>query len=153
MYQITTAGRNRALLFLEQSHYVGVAPVPFPHYRDYMERFARTMPKSATRARVRDAFSHLVLSDRVLDQLGPAINGAHSLFVYGPPGNGKTVIAQAIRNLLDGVMAIPRAIETDGQIVQVFDPVVHEPVPSPRSLAWTGARRTINVGSTADGRC
>jgi predicted ATPase with chaperone activity len=130
-YQITTAVRNRALLFLEQSHYVGVAPVPFTHYEAYMQRFARTMPKSATRARVRDAFSHLVLSERVLDQLGPAINGAHSLFVYGPPGNGKTVIAQAIRNLLDGVIAVPRAIETDGQIIQVFDPVVHEPVPTP----------------------
>jgi predicted ATPase with chaperone activity len=130
-YQITTAGRNRALLFLEQSHYVGVAPVPFGQYEVYMQRFARTMPKSATRARVKDAFSHLVLSERVLDQLGPAINGAHSLFVYGPPGNGKTVIAQAIRNLLDGVIAIPRAIETDGQIVQVFDPVVHEPIPGP----------------------
>lgn len=130
-YQITTAGRNRALLFLEQSHYVGFAPVPFPQYEAYMRRFARTMPKSATRARVRDAFGHLVLSDRVLDQLGPAVNGAHSLFVYGPPGNGKTVIAQAIRNLLDGVIAVPHAVETDGQIVQVFDPVVHEPVPLP----------------------
>jgi predicted ATPase with chaperone activity len=130
-YEITVAGRSRALLFLEQSHYVGYAPVPFGHYEAYMERFARTMPKSATRARVKEAFSHLVLSERVLDQLGPAINGAHSLFVYGPPGNGKTVIAQAIRNLLDGVIAIPRAIETDGQIIQVFDPVVHEPVPTP----------------------
>jgi predicted ATPase with chaperone activity len=130
-YQITMAGRSRALLFLEQSHYVGVAPVPFSHYQEYMLRFGRTVPKSATRARVRDAFSHLVLSDRVLDQLGPAINGAHSLFVYGPPGNGKTVIAQAIRNLLDGIIAIPKALETDGQIVQVFDPVVHEPFPMP----------------------
>jgi SpoVK/Ycf46/Vps4 family AAA+-type ATPase len=98
-----------------------------------MLRFARTMPRTATRGRVRDAFAHLVLSDRVLDQLGPAINGAHSLFVYGPPGNGKTVIAQAIRNLLDGVIAIPRALDVDGQIIQVFDPVVHEPVPVPEA--------------------
>lgn len=142
-YQITMAGRNRALLFLEQSHYVGVAPVPFAHYESYMKRFARTMPKSATRARVKDAFSHLVLSERVLDQLGPAINGAHSLFVYGPPGNGKTVIAQAIRNLLDGVLAIPRAIETDGQMIQVFDPVVHEPV----SLPTTGDKLDRGEGS------
>ncbi len=55
------------------------------------------------------AFSHLVLSRRVLDQLGPAIAAWHSLFVYGPPGNGKTVIAQAIRNVLQGEMAIPHA--------------------------------------------
>jgi predicted ATPase with chaperone activity len=152
-YQITTSGRSRALLFLEQSHYVGAAPVPFSLYDVYMRRFARSMPKTATRTRVREAFSHLVLSDRVLDQLGPAINGAHSLFVYGPPGNGKTVIAQAIRNLLDGVMGVPKAIESDGQIVQVFDPVVHEPVPSPpvegmdRGIAadqrWVYCRRPL----------
>jgi predicted ATPase with chaperone activity len=55
-----------------------------------------------------------VLSQRVLDQLGPAINAGHSLFVYGPPGNGKTVISQAIRNLLDGEIAIPHAIEVEG---------------------------------------
>ncbi len=90
----------------------------------------------------------------MLDQLGPAINGAHSLFVYGPPGNGKTVIAQAIRNILDGVIAIPRAIETDGQIIQVFDPVVHEPVAgAARPAEWTAARAPTSAGCTAGGRC
>jgi len=128
VYRITDAGRSRAILFLEQNHYVGVAPVPFVQYEHYMKTFAAAMPKTATRERVRQAFRHLVLSERVLDQLGPAINGAHSLFVYGPPGNGKTVIAQGIQNILDGVIAIPHAIETDGQIIQVFDPVAHQPV-------------------------
>ena len=50
------------------------------------------------------------------------------MFVYGPPGNGKTVIAQAIRNLLDGDIAVPHAIEVEGQIIRVFDPVSHEPI-------------------------
>jgi predicted ATPase with chaperone activity len=58
----------------------------------------------------------------VLDQLGPAINAGHSMFVYGPPGNGKTVISQAIQNLLDGDIAIPHAIEVEGSIIRVFDP-------------------------------
>jgi predicted ATPase with chaperone activity len=69
-----------------------------------------------------------VISQRVLVQLGPAINAGHSMFVYGPPGNGKTVISQAIRKLLVGDMAIPHAIEVEGAIVRVFDPVNHEPI-------------------------
>ena len=101
-YRITDAGRRRAILFLEQSHYIGVAPVPLATYQKYMHAHAAALPKSVNRDRVRKAFSHLVLSDRVLDQVGPAVAAGHSMFVYGPPGNGKTVIAQAIRNLLDG---------------------------------------------------
>ena len=77
-------------------------------------RTRRRVPRSATRERVREACRHLVLSDRVIDSLGPAVNAGHSLFVYGPPGNGKTVIAQSIRNLLDGDVAVPHAIEVEG---------------------------------------
>ena len=130
VYRLTDSGRMRALMFLEQNHYVGVAPVPFHDYDAYMQAFGGAIPKIATRERVREAFSGLVLSQRVLDQLGPAVNGGHSLFVYGPPGNGKTVISQAIRNLLDGEIAIPRAILADGHVIKLYDPVVHEPLPS-----------------------
>jgi len=125
-YRITDEGRRRALLFLEQNHYVGVAPVPLRQYRAYLEAYRAAVPKTISRPRVRDAFSHLVISQRVLDQVGPAIAAGHSMFVYGPPGNGKTVIAQAIRNLLDGEISIPHAIEVEGQIIKVFDPVNHE---------------------------
>lgn len=128
-YRVTDAGRTRAMLFLEQSRYVGVAPVPFAQYERYMRGFDRTVRRSVTRAQVRMAFSHLVLSDRVLDQLGPAVNGGHSLFVYGPPGNGKTVIAQGVRNLLEGDLAIPHAIDYDGHLVQIYDAVIHEALP------------------------
>jgi hypothetical protein len=128
-YRITDAGRRRALLFLEQSHYVGVAPVPLAEYRQYMDAHHRTVARAVSRARVREALSHLVLSGKVLDQLGPAVAAGHSMFVYGPPGNGKTVIAQAIRNLLDGEIAIPHAVEAEGHIIRLFDPVNHEPLP------------------------
>jgi predicted ATPase with chaperone activity len=130
-YRITDAGRTRASLFLERDHYVGAVPVPLRQYQDYMRRFATVAPRTATRDRVREAFSHLVLSDNVLDQLGPAINSGHSLFVYGPPGNGKTVISQAIRHLLDGDIAVPHAIEVEGQIVRMYDKVQHETLPFP----------------------
>jgi hypothetical protein len=127
-YRISDEGRRRALLFLEQSRYVGVAPVPLRQYRDYMEKYRAAAPRTVTRDRVRESFSHLVISQKVLDQVGPAIAAGHSMFVYGPPGNGKTVIAQAIRNLLEGEIAIPHALEIEGQIVKFYDPVNHEPI-------------------------
>lgn len=127
-YRITDNGRTRAALFLETSHYVGTAPVPLAQYQAYLKAFRAAAPKGAQRQQVRDAFSHLVISDAVLDQLGPAINAGHSMFVYGPPGNGKTVISQAIHNLLEGSIDIPYAIEIEGAIVRLFDPVNHEPL-------------------------
>ena len=129
-YRITDAGRTRAQLFLESSHYVGAAPVPLAQYHRYMEAYKQGAPRVATRERVRQAFSHLVISDRVMDQLGPAINAGHSMFVYGPPGNGKTVISQAIQKLLDGDLHIPHALEVEGAIIRLFDPVTHEELPS-----------------------
>jgi predicted ATPase with chaperone activity len=132
-YRILDAGRARAMLFLQQNQYVGVAPVPLAQYADYLRAHQAAVPRSATRERVREACRHLVLSDRVIDSLGPAVNAGHSLFVYGPPGNGKTVIAQSIRNLLDGDVAVPHAIAVEGQVIRIFDPVVHEPIPTPES--------------------
>ena len=127
-YRVTDAGRTRVALFLQTNQYVGVAPVPYEQYRQYMQDFVASAPRTATRERVREALSHLVVSQPVLDQLGPAINSGHSMFVYGPPGNGKTVIAQAVRKLLSGEIAIPHAIEVEGAIIRFFDPVNHEPI-------------------------
>ncbi len=129
-FRITDAGRTRAQLFLESSHYVGAAPVPVAHYRRYMKAFRERAPRTAFRSRIQDAFSHLVVSQRVLDQLGPAINAGHSMFVYGPPGNGKTVISQAIQKLLDGDIHVPHALEVEGSIVRLYDPVLHQQVVS-----------------------
>ena len=128
-YRITDAGRTRAMLFMEHNHYVGYAPVPLRQYREYMAEFKKSVHQKVGRESVRNAFSHLVISNRVLDQLGPAINGAHSMFVYGPPGNGKTVISQAIHNLLEGEIYIPHALEVEGSIIRFFDPVNHQPLP------------------------
>jgi len=128
LYRITDIGRSRAMLFLEQSHYVGCAPVPLEQYRKYMQAFQAAIPHQVDRQKVRNAFSHLVISQRVLDQLGPAVNAGHSMFVYGPPGNGKTVISQAIHNLLLGDILVPHALEVEGSIIRFFDPVNHEPL-------------------------
>ena len=127
-YRLTDAGNVRAALFLEDSHYVGALPVPLDQYQAYIAQFAARHTIDVTRDVVGVAFSHLVLNQRVLDQLGPAIAAWHSLFIYGPPGNGKTVIAQAIRNVLHGEIAVPYALSVEGQIVRLYDPVNHERV-------------------------
>jgi predicted ATPase with chaperone activity len=130
-HRITVLGRERAGIFLDRNMYTGIAPVPLDQYTEYMKRFAKTSITRISRKDVAAAFSHLVLSNRVLDQVGPAVSAGHSLFIYGAPGNGKTVIAQGTRDLLPGDLWIPHAIEVEGSLIQVFDQVNHEPLPRP----------------------
>jgi hypothetical protein len=124
-YALTDLGRERARQFQEINQYVGPAPVPLDQY------VARIRSTSSGRPQV-DAdgvthgFEHLVISRGVLDQLGPAINSGKSVFLYGPPGNGKTVIAEGIGATLGGDMCIPHAIDVDSQIITMFDPVNHQ---------------------------
>jgi hypothetical protein len=85
-------------------------------------------------ATIRAAFEGLVISDKLMDQVGPAANSARSLFLYGPPGNGKTTIAEGISRILQGNVIIPHAIEIDGQVIKMFDPLNHEPVEMPKQV-------------------
>ena len=78
-----------------------------------------------TKERLADGFTHLVVSPQTLDQLGPAVNSGKSIFLYGPPGNGKTVVAEGIGRALGGDMYVPWALDIDGQIITIFDPVNH----------------------------
>jgi predicted ATPase with chaperone activity len=143
VYRLTEAGHARAAEFGEQSQYAGSLPVPLEQYTAYMAAFHQAATPHVTRLAVRDAFKHLVLSDRVLDQLGPAIASRHSLFLYGPPGNGKTKIAQTIGELLPGEIAIPHAIAVERDIIRVFDPMNHVEIDDPeraRTLAYETPR-------------
>ncbi len=127
LFDLTGAGRDRAREALSSSQYVGPAPVPLTQYRTWVER--QTIRNvHVTRERVRDGFRGMVLSDAVHDVLGPSINSAKSLFLYGAPGNGKTMIAETISHLLGGDIFVPYAVEVEGQIMVVYDPVYHNPV-------------------------
>jgi len=133
-YRLTEGGHARAAEFAEHSQYVGTLPVPLPQYADYMAAFHKVAVPHVTRLKVRKAFEHLVLSDRVLDQLGPAIGSRHSLFLYGPPGNGKTKVARTIGELLPGTIAIPHALAVDREIIRLFDPMNHEKLQGTENL-------------------
>jgi hypothetical protein len=146
-FRITDAGRARAVLFLDANSYVGVAPVPLAQYRAYVRDFGEFADHPSTPARVRAAFPHLVIADELLDLIGPTIADGHSLFVYGDAGNGKTQIARGLRDALDGDIAIPYAIEVEGQIVRIFDPVTHSPIES-GSTAPVG----LDLGDAPDRR-
>jgi predicted ATPase with chaperone activity len=130
-YRISSLGRERALSALANNMYIGPAPVPLRMYSEYMRQFAEDVRRRISMQMVREAFSHLVLSEHVLDQLGPAVNSGHSLFIYGPPGNGKTVVAQAIGHLMSGDLWIPHAIEVDGAIIKQYDPINHQRLEEP----------------------
>lgn len=125
-YAITGSGIGRAREALERSQYAGPAPVPLKDYNEAILRQSKSRPTVVNRV-LRQVLSHLVLSERTLQRLGPAINSGTSIFLYGPPGNGKTSIARAIGSLvLRENMYIPYAIYIDGQVVKLYDSVNHQ---------------------------
>ena len=125
-YAITGAGIARAREALERSQYAGPAPVPLKIYNQAILRQSRSRSTIISRV-LRQTLSHLTLSEPTLQKIGPAVNSGTSIFLYGPPGNGKTTIARAIGSLvLRENMYIPFSIYIDGQVVKLFDSVNHQ---------------------------
>jgi len=125
IFDLVGEGRARAKDAFEASQYVGPAPVPLLQYRERME-IQSIRHAHVTQEVLREGLSHLVLEDGLFEVLGPAVNSSKSIFLYGHPGNGKTAIAEAVSQMLGGTIFIPHAVEVDGQIITVFDPVHHE---------------------------
>jgi hypothetical protein len=124
-YTLTDAGRDRALRYFAACGYIGPAPVPIGQYASYMSAL-RSQTRDVYRERVARAFSHLIVEPEMLDQLGPAIASGRAMFLYGPPGNGKSVMGEGIGNVLGGDIYVPHAIDVDGQVVTLYDPVAHQ---------------------------
>jgi predicted ATPase with chaperone activity len=138
-YLITSKGIARAREQLERTTYTGAAPVPWESY------IAAIRAQGVGRLRVnqrmmRQSLSHLVLDERVFSKIGPAVNSGRSIFLYGPPGNGKTTIAESIgRMILGSDMYIPYAIEVDGQIIKMYDEINHVVSPETKAMVTTGS--------------
>jgi hypothetical protein len=126
-YQLTDAGKARALDALAQSEYFGAMPVPLDVYREQVKRQSiRNI--QITRDQLTRAMGHLILPDSLLDHLGPAVSAGRSILMYGPPGNGKSSISNGVRDALGDKVYVPRAIEYSGQVITVYDPIVHSAV-------------------------
>ena len=132
IFDLTSEGRERAKDALESSQYVGPAPVPLDQYRQWVDSQS-IRHTHVNRQLVEQGFNWLVLPPGMLDQIGPAINSAKSLFLYGESGNGKTAMAETIARLLGGWLFVPYAIEIEGQVLVLYDPVYHRPVVEDRA--------------------
>jgi hypothetical protein len=130
-YALTDLGQQRARQYLAINQYAGAAPVPLDRYAEQMRQFAATRGY-IDRERMSGGFTNLIINRALFEQLGPAVNGNKAIFLYGPPGNGKSVIAEGIGQALGGEMYIPYAIEIDGQIITVYDPISHTALDSER---------------------
>jgi len=124
-FGITSAGIVRAREALDRSQYAGPAPVPFEMYNEAIRK-QKSGRLTVTTRTMRQILSQLVISEASFQRLGPALNSGSSIFMYGPPGNGKTSIARAFGNMvLSQSMYIPYALYLDGQVIKVYDAVSH----------------------------
>lgn len=143
-YAITGAGIARAREALERSQYAGPAPVPIAFYNEAIRRQSRARPTVHANT-MRTSLADLTLSEKTFNHIGPAVNSGTSIFLYGPPGNGKTSIARSIgAMILQEDMFIPFAIDIDGQVVKLYDSVNHtlSPEDDVSSTTGTGGLRT-----------
>jgi len=124
-YMLTDLGRERTQGYFQINTYVGPTPVPLDQYVEFMRQM-RAARGYVDRSRIANGFSNLIVDPDMLEQLGPAVNSGKAVFLYGPPGNGKTVLGEGMSRTLGGDMYVPHAMDVDGQIITVYDPINHE---------------------------
>jgi predicted ATPase with chaperone activity len=124
---LTKSGREWAVDAMSRGQYYGPAPVSLVDFQDRVT-LQRVTNEHVTRERLDKAFEGLVMTDRFVSRLGPAINSGNAILIYGPAGNGKTTVAEIIGKIFHNVIYIPYCVEIDGEIMKVFDPAVHRKV-------------------------
>jgi DNA-binding MarR family transcriptional regulator len=128
---LTEAGRNLTREYLENNQYTGPAPVPLFQYNWFVRRQRRNAGWLTPEA-LRNAYRKMVVTPKILAEIGPAVGSGNSFLIYGQPGNGKTFLAEALAGIDDSHIFIPHAIECQGQIVQLFDPIYHQTIDDDR---------------------
>lgn len=125
IYNLTDLGKLRANDYLARCQYAGAAPVPLQTYVAQIK--AQSLAGvPITRAMIKRAFDGIVIKQNILDTFGAAINSGRAVFVHGPAGSGKTFVAEHLAHALSGDVFIPHAILVDNEIIQAYDPLVHE---------------------------
>ncbi len=123
-FTLTESGIKRSMDLMGVSRYVGPAPVPLNEYRNMVE--IQTIKSIfVDPEKVKDAFSNLIISEQLVERLGPAISSGRAIFLYGPSGNGKTTIAETIGRVLPGNIYMPYAVLAEGEIIMIYDKASH----------------------------
>jgi len=137
---LTEAGRGRAREFLEANQYAGPAPVPLAQYAEVV---CKQRPRQGwlTKETLAKALRKMSITDQTLAQLGPAVTSLNSLLVYGKPGDGKTYLIESLNNLDARPVFLPYAIECQGNIIQVYDPLYHHRLDDGEPAAVTAMSR------------
>jgi DNA polymerase III delta prime subunit len=143
-FTLTEKGREYARDALERSTYVGPAPVPIGQYNQLIHTQTAENPV-ISRQELLAAISHLVVDPTLIDKLGPAVNSGRSLFLYGPPGNGKTTLAECVSTMLGGEAYVPHCLEIDNHVVKVFDSLVHVPTELDLGRDGQGRRKVFEM--------
>lgn len=138
---LTRSGREWAVDALKRGQYFGPAPVPLKDYQDRIQR-QRVTNEIVTRQRLDEAFSGLVMTERFVNRLGPAVNSGNAILIYGPAGNGKTTVAEIVGKIFQNVIYVPYCVDIDGEIMKVFDPTIHRPVENMPQQAGANLRRS-----------
>lgn len=145
-FKVSETGKLRGAELMNVCRYVGPAPVTLESYRSTV--MVQTIKSAVISSEsVHEAFSHLIINEASLNLLGPAISSGRAIFLYGPPGNGKTTIAETIGRILPDRILIPYAITVGGEIINVFDPVNHLPVGEATDCdpRWVLVRRPVII--------
>jgi len=129
IFSLSPAGRKLAAERALSSRYAGPAPVSLKAWSEAVR--AQVSHVQITREKLHRAFKDIVVSDELLDALGPALISRGAIFLYGPSGTGKTTISERLTRVYEDAIVVPWAIEVDGQIVTIVDPAVHEAVAFP----------------------
>ncbi len=126
-YALTASGRAYAADAMEQNMYVGPIPVSIDAFRErvIMQRITK---ERIDRETIDKSFSDLVVTEEFIQQIGPAINSGRSILLYGPPGNGKTSVAERVGSIYEDIVYVPYAFHVDGQIIKMFDLGIHKPL-------------------------
>jgi hypothetical protein len=126
VFSLSSAGRRLAVERAATLRYAGPVPVSLAAYMASVRR--QTARVRATRATLQEAFHDILVSDALIDALGPALISQSAIFLYGPSGTGKTTIAERLLRVYDDAVLVPWAVEVEGQIITIGDPAVHEQV-------------------------
>lgn len=124
IFTLSESGRNAARDYLNTNQYAGVIPVPLTQYTSMVQK-QKQPPNWITLQKLRDAYKHMVVTEDILTKIGPAVNSGKSFLVYGQPGNGKTALAEGLGAMNRETVYIPYAIECQGNIIQMYDPIYH----------------------------